>query len=145
MTRTIFRSLAIDFFVRPSVRSFVCLSTLFHSVSSRFFAIFFQFSSRDNYIRNCVSILSYRWINRWRDSINILEIVSCIRRSPFSSISKISRKEKERYRRVIVFFFLKRGEIRFIAGARIRTFLIRVYKFPLWGGLISFGPLVIRD
>lgn len=43
------------------------------------------------------------------------------------------------------FFFLKRGEIRFIAGARIRTFLIRVYKFPLWGGLISFGPLVIRD
>lgn len=82
-------------------------------------------------------------MKRWRDSTNALEIVSYIRRSPFSSIR--FQEFQERRNDIDAQSFLKKGENRFIAGTRIRTFLIRVYKFPPRGGLISFGPLVIRD
>lgn len=138
LTRTIFRSLAIDFFVRPSVRLFVYAIPF--RVSSLFFSNFHPEIIIFDIILRIDLIVSMK---RWRDSTNVLEIVSYIRRSPFSSIR--FQEFQERRNDIDAQSFLKKGENRFIAGARIRTFLIRVYKFPPRGGLISFGPLVIRD
>lgn len=121
-------SLPRNWFLRSSIRSFVCLC---YSIS-RFFAIFFQFSSRDNYIRyyirNCASILSYRW----RDGeIRLMSSKSCrifvdrrFRRFDFKNFKK---GESISFRAIV---FKKREKIVSSRGHASAHFSFEYISFP---------------
>lgn len=121
-------SLPRNWFLRSSVRSFVCLC---YSIS-HFFAIFFQFSSRDNYIRyyirNCASILSYRW----RDGeIRLMSSKSCrifadrrFRRFDFKNFKK---GESISFRAIV---FKKREKIVSSRGHASAHFSFEYISFP---------------